>query len=54
MVDSRLVLGVHGLVAVGLFVLGIVRISAGSAVGGTVNVVMAVLVFVLGVYIIRR
>ncbi len=53
-VDSRLIFAVHAFVAAGLFGLGVIRIRAGGTVGGSVNVVMAAMVLLLGTYIARK
>jgi hypothetical protein len=51
---ARLVLGAHGVVAVGLIAFGAYRISRGSVVPGALNVVMAAAVVAVGVYMSRH
>ncbi|WP_181861608.1 hypothetical protein [Haloplanus salinus] len=50
---QRLVVGVHVVVALGLFAFGVYRLSLGRVVPGGLNVVMAAAIAVAGVYMGR-
>jgi hypothetical protein len=50
----QLVLAVHGFIALGMVGFGALRITAGNAIGGALNLVAAAMVVALGVLLARR
>jgi hypothetical protein len=53
MEKEQLVLGVHGVVALGLLAFGAYRVASGNLVPGALNVAMAAAVVGVGVFISR-
>jgi len=51
MEQRTLVVGVHGVVALGLVAFGAYRVSRGAVVPGVLNVVMAAVVVAVGRYV---
>jgi uncharacterized protein YaiE (UPF0345 family) len=53
MEKEQLVLGAHGVVALGMFAFGAYRASRGNVVPGAINVAMAGVIVAVGVYMTR-